>query len=69
LRQKAETGSMKKCVKTGCSAQVCSDHEVITTCEYRPEYACYKKATCARQKDGNCGFTKTPELEACLSRK
>ncbi|HYR77722.1 MAG TPA: DUF6748 domain-containing protein [Pyrinomonadaceae bacterium] len=64
-----DTGSMKPCIKTGCSSQVCSDHNVITTCEFRPEYACYQKAACERQRDGNCGFTKTPELTACLARK
>jgi hypothetical protein len=66
---KPDRGSMKPCIKTGCSSQVCSDHNVITTCEFRPEYACYQKAACQRQKDGNCGFTKTPELTACLARK
>jgi hypothetical protein len=66
---KPDKGSMKPCIKTGCSSQVCSDHNVITTCEFRPEYACYQKAACQRQKDGNCGFTKTAELTACLARK
>ena len=66
---KPDTGSMKPCIKTGCSSQVCSDHTVITTCEFRPEYACYQKATCERQRDGNCGFTKTPALTECLARK
>lgn len=60
--------SQKPCMKTGCSGQVCSDEEVITTCEYRPEYECYKKAACERQKNGECGFTQTPELLACLKR-
>ncbi len=69
VRKKPESGSMKPCIKTGCSTQVCSDHNVITTCEFRPEYACYQKAACERQRDGNCGFTKTPELTACLARK
>jgi hypothetical protein len=59
----------KKCFKTGCAGQVCADKNVITTCEWRPEYECYQKATCERQADGNCGFTKTPELRACLARK
>lgn len=63
------SGSMKPCIKTGCSSQVCSDHNVITTCEFRPEYACYQKAVCERQRDGNCGFTKTRELTECLARK
>jgi hypothetical protein len=61
-----DPGSMKPCIKTGCSGQVCSDHSVITTCEWRPEYACYQKAECKRQSNGNCGFTKTPGLTSCL---
>ena len=60
--------SLKPCMKTGCSGQVCSDQEVITTCEYKTEYECYKKATCERQANGDCGFTPTPELNACLRR-
>jgi hypothetical protein len=60
--------AQKPCRKTGCSGQVCSDREVITTCEYAAEYACYKKAACERQASGDCGFTQTPELAACLRR-
>ena len=55
------------CVKTGCSGHVCSDQDVITTCEFRPEYACYQQATCERQDDGQCGWTQTPALTACLA--
>jgi eight-cysteine-cluster-containing protein len=55
----------------GCSGQICADAEeavgIITTCEYRPEYVCYKSATCERQADGRCGWTQTPELKACLA--
>jgi len=58
----------KKCFKTGCSNQVCADHNVVTTCEFRPEYACYQRAACERQSDGHCGFTRTAELDKCLSR-
>ena len=67
-RAQAES-AMKPCKKSGCSSQVCSDHNVITTCEWRPEYACYQKATCERQADGNCGFTKTRELTSCLAAR
>jgi hypothetical protein len=57
------------CYVGGCSGQVCSDREgVITTCEWRDEYACYDSATCERQPDGLCGWTPTPELEACLAQ-
>lgn len=55
------------CRPTGCSGQVCSDEDVITTCEFRPEYACYRTARCERQPGGACGWTMTPELVACLA--
>ncbi len=56
-----------ECKPSGCSGTVCSDREIMTTCEYRPEYACYREATCTRQADGQCGWTMTPELEACVA--
>jgi len=56
----------KPCFRTGCSGQVCSLKEVITTCEFLPQYACYWTAACERQADGECGFTQTPELISCL---
>lgn len=56
------------CFVGGCSGQICSDQEgVISTCEFRPEYACYQQATCERQAGGECGWTETPELDACLA--
>lgn len=58
----------RRCFKTGCSSQVCADRDVITTCEFRPEYACYQKAICERQRSGECSFTQTAELTACLKR-
>jgi hypothetical protein len=69
LRVAKSVSTMKPCFKTGCSAQVCADQSMITTCEWRPEYACYKKAACERQQDGNCGFTRSRVLEACLAGK
>lgn len=55
------------CFVGGCSSQVCSeDPNVITTCEWREEYACYQNATCERQGNGQCGWTKTESLNACL---
>lgn len=58
----------KPCFKTGCSGQVCADEEVVTTCEWRAEYECYRTAKCERQANGKCGFTDTPELRRCLRR-
>jgi hypothetical protein len=68
LRAGGSSSSLKPCLKTGCSGQICSDKEVISTCEYKTEYECYKKATCERQANGDCGFTPTAELNACLKR-
>ncbi len=67
LRVVAAPDAGTACYAGGCSGQVCSDNpDVITTCEWRPEYACYAGATCARQADGACGWTETAELLACL---
>ncbi|MBL9018527.1 MAG: hypothetical protein JNL83_30350 [Myxococcales bacterium] len=59
------------CFVGGCSGQICSDREgVASTCEWRPEYACYQDAdaTCERQPSGECGWTPTAELNACLAQ-
>jgi hypothetical protein len=58
------------CAIAGCSGQLCVEadeaDDIITTCEFRPEYACYNNATCERQTDGGCGWIETPTLLACL---
>lgn len=57
-----------ECFSGGCSGQICSDDpNVISTCEWRAEYACYQSATCERQSSGECGWTQTSELQACLA--
>jgi hypothetical protein len=67
--RKVIPGADAACFIGGCSAQVCSENPgVITTCEARPEYACYHTASCARQTNGSCGWTMTPALEACLGQ-
>lgn len=56
-----------KCFVGGCSGEVCSDKSgVVSNCMYRPDYGCYVNAKCERQTDGQCGWTKTEELKACL---
>ncbi|HEU0029545.1 MAG TPA: hypothetical protein VFQ53_02845 [Kofleriaceae bacterium] len=63
----AEAGE-GECIKTGCSGTICTEpgKDVFTTCEMKPEYACYANARCAKQPSGACGWTQTPELAACL---
>lgn len=55
------------CRVSGCSGQVCADDDVVTTCEFRPEYVCYRDAQCARQPDASCNWTMTDELARCLA--
>ncbi len=58
------------CKKAGCSNQLCvsSDEEdIITTCEWQEEYACYQTAKCEKQEDGKCGFTQDEEFTDCLN--
>ena len=58
-----------ECVRGGCSGTLCSEpgNDMVSTCEWKPEYACYQKAECKRQAGGACGWTKTPELDACVA--
>ena len=59
------------CVPAGCSGTICAElseaANIVTTCEYRAEYACYKLTKCERQADETCGWTQTAEFAACLS--
>lgn len=61
-----DKSKQKECMITGCSGQICFEEEIITTCEYKQEYACYKNAQCERQKNGECDWTLTEELQICL---
>lgn len=61
---------MGACKIGGCSAQLCGEADkgdLVSTCEFRAEYACYKSATCERQSNGECGWTQTASLTACLA--
>lgn len=67
--QPEPTPTAKQCIKSGCSGQICSDHEELSTCEYRQEYACYETAKCEVQATtGECGWTETTALTQCLSK-
>lgn len=56
------------CQVAGCSGQACANTpNVVTTCDFRPEYACYRQATCESQATGHCGWTQTPALLQCLA--
>lgn len=55
------------CFKGGCSGEICSDKEgMVSACIWKESFACYSSATCERQSTGQCGWTPTAELNACL---
>lgn len=58
----------KKCIITGCSSHICSEFDIITTCEFLPEYDCYKDAICKTLDDGECGWVMTKELKECIDQ-
>ncbi len=57
----------KICKVGGCSGEICGDKEMLSNCMYRPEYSCYKGAKCEVQPSGECGWTPSTELKACLN--
>ena len=66
----AEAGTMR-CASAGCSGELCvnvadPNSPRVSPCMYQPKFACYMEATCEQQSDGQCGWTVTPELTACL---
>jgi len=63
-----QPSGLPKCKKTGCSGQICSDQDVITTCEYLPQYACFQKyGNCGNfGTDGACAWEPTEDLVTCL---
>lgn len=55
------------CVVTGCSGQLCAPSPTASTCEFLPEYACYRdEITSCGCNDGTCGWAQTDELATCL---
>ncbi len=71
LRKEEEThppAPVAACYTGGCSGEVCSDQSgIASNCIYKPEFACYKKSKCERQRNGQCGWTQTQELKICLA--
>ncbi|CAN5385883.1 hypothetical protein BH11MYX1_BH11MYX1_54840 [soil metagenome] len=57
----------KQCFRGGCSNQLCGEAPQVSSCIYKPEYACYQAATCELQPDDTCGFTADDALTSCLA--
>jgi hypothetical protein len=56
------------CRPTGCNNEICAAEDVASPCVALPEFACYAEyGECEIQPWGQCGWTRTPELDECLS--
>ena len=53
------------CIRTGCNGNICSDRPVMTPCDWKCEYGCYKNADCVNI-NGKCQFIKTGKFNDCL---
>lgn len=60
------------CMPAGCSSQICAakGSDIVTTCEWKNEYACYKEsfASCGCNA-GICGWKQNDSLAQCLAQK
>jgi hypothetical protein len=56
------------CYRGGCSGELCTDTSgMVSSCIWKPIYACDEAATCERQTDGSCGFTQDDAFNACVA--
>ncbi len=57
------------CAVAGCSGQLCAPKEeasdIITTCEYKDEYACLKMTNCGCVNN-KCAWAQTQGYSECL---
>ena len=63
-----ECSSDSDCVKGGCSGTICQSKDsdpIFTTCEYSPEYACYREINCGCV-NGKCSWDKTDAFDQCV---
>ena len=60
------TKTLKPCVISGCSRQLCGEEEMMTTCEFREVYQCYAQARCERNSLGTCGWVVDSALRSCI---
>ena len=60
------------CIAAGCSGELCllkdKAPDILTTCEFKPEYECLSLTTCSCDK-GNCGWTQSQEYSDCVEEK
>ncbi|MBT7902278.1 eight-cysteine-cluster domain-containing protein [Candidatus Woesearchaeota archaeon] len=69
--KKTECSADSDCIVGGCSGQICQSKNLppeFTTCEVKPEYACYSQIKCGCDA-GFCNWDKTKEFNLCYEEK
>ena len=59
--------NQNKCIKTGCSGQICSDVPKMSTCEWKCEDACVRNAQC-KNINGSCQWEIDNDIKNCLEK-
>jgi hypothetical protein len=64
------TAKTPLCETSGCNGEICSEkgQRRVSPCVILPQHECLKKSKCEPQESGKCGWTKTPEYDACMKR-
>jgi len=63
-----ESNYQKKCIRTGCSGEICSDQNVITPCQYRCEYGCYQNYAKCEEVDSSCQWVEEAGFSFCMEK-
>ena len=66
-----ECNTDSDCSAGGCSGQVCASKDkasdIITTCEYKEEYGCYRLTSCGCINN-KCTWEENTEFKNCLEK-
>lgn len=68
IEKKAECTTNNDCIRGGCSGTICQSKDaepMFTTCEFLPEYSCYKQINCGCV-NGECEWGKTSGFDRCV---
>ena len=61
-----KTPEPTQCISTGCSGEICAAMPTVSTCLWKPEYACFKLTECTTSPDGECSWQKSEQFLKCL---
>jgi eight-cysteine-cluster-containing protein len=71
LNSTVECSGDADCARAGCSSELCVPAseaiDIVTACEYLPEYACLVHTTCGCV-EGKCQWRENPEYLNCLNQ-